>query len=42
MIQKLSHVTLFVNNQDEAKDFYINKLVSRCAPTTRWKAASAG
>ena len=26
MIQKLSHVTLFVNNQDEAKDFYINKL----------------
>lgn len=26
MIQKMSHVTLFVNNQDEAKDFYINKL----------------
>jgi catechol 2,3-dioxygenase-like lactoylglutathione lyase family enzyme len=26
MIQKLSHVTLFVNNQDEAKDFYVNKL----------------
>jgi catechol 2,3-dioxygenase-like lactoylglutathione lyase family enzyme len=26
MIQKLSHVTLFVRNQDEAKDFYVNKL----------------
>ena len=26
MIQRLSHVTLFVNNQDEAKDFYVNKL----------------
>ena len=26
MIQKLSHVTLFVNNQEEAKDFYVNKL----------------
>ena len=26
MIQRMSHVTLFVNNQDEAKDFYINKL----------------
>ena len=26
MIQRMSHVTLFVNNQDEAKDFYTNKL----------------
>ena len=26
MIQKLSHVTIFVNNQDEAKNFYVNKL----------------
>jgi catechol 2,3-dioxygenase-like lactoylglutathione lyase family enzyme len=26
MIQRLSHVTLFVNNQDDAKDFYVNKL----------------
>jgi catechol 2,3-dioxygenase-like lactoylglutathione lyase family enzyme len=26
MIQRLSHVTLFVNNQEEAKDFYTNKL----------------
>ncbi len=26
MITKMSHVTLFVNNQDEAKDFYVNKL----------------
>ena len=26
MIERLSHVTLFVNNQDEAKDFYVNKL----------------
>ena len=26
MIQKLSHVTLFVKNQEEAKDFYVNKL----------------
>lgn len=26
MIQKLSHVTLFVNNQEEAKNFYVNKL----------------
>jgi catechol 2,3-dioxygenase-like lactoylglutathione lyase family enzyme len=26
MIQKMSHVTLFVKNQDEAKDFYTNKL----------------
>ena len=26
MVQKLSHVTLFVNNQDQAKDFYVNKL----------------
>lgn len=26
MIQRMSHVTLFVNNQDEAKDFYVNKL----------------
>lgn len=26
MIQKLSHVTLFVSNQDAARDFYINKL----------------
>jgi catechol 2,3-dioxygenase-like lactoylglutathione lyase family enzyme len=26
MVQKLSHVTLFVTNQDQAKDFYVNKL----------------
>jgi catechol 2,3-dioxygenase-like lactoylglutathione lyase family enzyme len=26
MITKLSHVTLFVNNQEEAKNFYVNKL----------------
>jgi catechol 2,3-dioxygenase-like lactoylglutathione lyase family enzyme len=26
MITKLSHVTVFVNNQDEARDFYVNKL----------------
>lgn len=26
MIQRLSQVTLFVNNQDEARDFYVNKL----------------
>jgi catechol 2,3-dioxygenase-like lactoylglutathione lyase family enzyme len=26
MITKLSHVTLFVSNQDAAKDFYVNKL----------------
>ena len=26
MIQKMSHVTLFVTNQDDAKDFYTNKL----------------
>jgi catechol 2,3-dioxygenase-like lactoylglutathione lyase family enzyme len=26
MIQKMSHVTLFVNNQDAAKEFYIDKL----------------
>jgi catechol 2,3-dioxygenase-like lactoylglutathione lyase family enzyme len=26
MITKLSHVTLFVNNQDEAKRFYVNTL----------------
>ena len=26
MIQRLSHVTLFVNNQDDAKNFYVNKL----------------
>jgi catechol 2,3-dioxygenase-like lactoylglutathione lyase family enzyme len=26
MIQKMSHVTLFVRNQDEAKDFYVDKL----------------
>ena len=26
MIQRMSHVTLFVNNQDEAKDFYVSKL----------------
>jgi catechol 2,3-dioxygenase-like lactoylglutathione lyase family enzyme len=26
MITKMSHVTLFVNNQDEAKSFYVNKL----------------
>ena len=26
MIQKLSHVTLFVKNQEDAKDFYVNKL----------------
>jgi catechol 2,3-dioxygenase-like lactoylglutathione lyase family enzyme len=26
MVQKLSHVTLFVANQDQAKDFYVNKL----------------
>jgi catechol 2,3-dioxygenase-like lactoylglutathione lyase family enzyme len=26
MITKLSHVTLFVNNQDAAKEFYVNKL----------------
>lgn len=26
MITKMSHVTLFVNNQDEAKRFYVNKL----------------
>jgi catechol 2,3-dioxygenase-like lactoylglutathione lyase family enzyme len=26
MIQRLSHVTLFVRNQDEAKQFYVGKL----------------
>lgn len=26
MIKKLSHATIYVNNQDEAYDFYINKL----------------
>ena len=26
MITKLSHVTLFVNNQEEAKKFYVNTL----------------
>jgi catechol 2,3-dioxygenase-like lactoylglutathione lyase family enzyme len=26
MIQRLSHTTLFVADQDEAKDFYVNKL----------------
>ena len=26
MIQKLSHVTLYVSDQDAAKDFYVNKL----------------
>jgi catechol 2,3-dioxygenase-like lactoylglutathione lyase family enzyme len=26
MIQKLSHVTLFVNNQQDAYDFYVGKL----------------
>ena len=26
MVKKLSHVTLFVNNQDQARDFYVNKL----------------
>ena len=26
MITKLSHVTLFVNNQEEAKNFYVGKL----------------
>ena len=26
MITKMSHVTLFVNNQEEAKNFYVNKL----------------
>jgi catechol 2,3-dioxygenase-like lactoylglutathione lyase family enzyme len=26
MITKLSHVTLFVNNQEDAKNFYVNKL----------------
>jgi catechol 2,3-dioxygenase-like lactoylglutathione lyase family enzyme len=26
MITKLSHVTLFVNNQDAAKEFYVDKL----------------
>ncbi len=26
MIQKLSHATLFVLNQDEAKEFYVDKL----------------
>jgi catechol 2,3-dioxygenase-like lactoylglutathione lyase family enzyme len=26
MIQRLSHVTLFVNNQEEAKQFYVGKL----------------
>jgi catechol 2,3-dioxygenase-like lactoylglutathione lyase family enzyme len=26
MVKRLSHVTLFVNNQDQARDFYVNKL----------------
>src|SRR5580704_15331720 len=26
MIQRLTHITLFVADQDEAKDFYVNKL----------------
>ena len=26
MIQRLTHTTLFVADQDEAKDFYVNKL----------------
>ena len=26
MITKLSHISLFVNNQEEAKNFYVNKL----------------
>jgi catechol 2,3-dioxygenase-like lactoylglutathione lyase family enzyme len=26
MIQRLSHTTLYVTDQDVAKDFYVNKL----------------
>ena len=26
MVKRLSHVTFFVNNQDQARDFYVNKL----------------
>ena len=26
MIQRFTHATLFVTDQDEAKDFYVNKL----------------
>lgn len=26
MIQKMSHATIYVLDQDQAKDFYVNKL----------------
>lgn len=46
MIHKVGTVSLFVNNQDQAKDFYVNKLgfeVRRDAPmsaTARWIAVA--
>ena len=42
MIQRMSHVTLFVNNQQEAKAFYVDKLGFEVPPTTPWTAASDG
>jgi catechol 2,3-dioxygenase-like lactoylglutathione lyase family enzyme len=41
MISKLSHTTIWVLDQDEALDFYTQKLGSRCAWMRRW-TASAG
>lgn len=45
MITKLSHATVFVLDQDRAKDFYINKLGFECrddAPMGRFRWLTVG
>jgi catechol 2,3-dioxygenase-like lactoylglutathione lyase family enzyme len=42
MIQKLSHATIYVLDQDAARDFYVNKLDSRSAWTKAWKTDFGG
>src|SRR3982751_4557742 len=35
MIKKLSHATIYVTDQDRAKDFYVNKLGFECRDDAR-------
>ena len=42
MIQRMSHVTIWVLNQDEAHDFYVNKWGFTSIPTQGWTTVSRG
>jgi hypothetical protein len=42
MITNVSLTTVYCLDQDVARDFYVDKLGFRRAPTRRWATTSAG